>query len=588
MMGTYSFIGVSFYLTSEVSACVAHARRLIQFFGGDAEAEVNLQSLLASKTAIGGHQQGFLSDEPIIMDKRHAILFYRYGDTILLVGIYSLNLPAASSQLVPKEAKRWKAWFTDGPGVVPYSCLFAHLLEHQTSEPTTLNTEVVEIALSDNSTAKLRIIDDDFLLTAKKDSNSFHEWAFNSGHLFHLIVHVGKSKQYHEQLEKMFELDFQLQKANATFSAKDLNEVKHKCLNLETAIENILRAWKEANLNELEGSSLGRKLKSRNDLWKRRAQEILDEITDNVRMRDKNMKVENGIKATSIDVAIVIPLQEEFDVLHEIIKNDCKPEKHADTSAYDYVFSWPKSIGYRCVATFVGDMGETQASLRTQQIQTKWNPKTVVVLGIAAGISNDVKVGDVVVGTIINSYLQNAKAVPKGATSYSFEFSGEVYRSSSDLVNESRHLPYAHQKIFQKWCGSAQQRLYGDLSEGQIRNLTTNGLVREAPIVQTGHIASGPVVAAAKAFIAKVKEKDRKYLALEMESGGVLAAVYQVGDPSRSLVVRGISDFGDSRKDELDAVGGGGLRKYAMQNAIHFLWALMECGALPKAESVNP
>jgi len=291
----------------------------------------------------------------------------------------------------------------------------------------------------------------------------------------------------------------------------------------------------------------------------------------------------------TIDVAIVIPLQEEFDELHRKIADSCRPATVEGTGAYDYLFSRPGATGdYRCVATFVGDMGETKAGLRTQQIRTKWNPKTVVVLGIAAGISKDVMVGDVVVGTLIDSYLQNVKAVDKGATSYSFEFSGEAYRPSGDLVNESRHLPYAHRAAFQAWCDSAQQRLQGALSETQINELTEKGLLRAQPVAETGHIASGPVVAAAKAFITQVKKKDRKYLALEMESGGVLAAVYEVGDPSHSLVIRGISDLGDGRKDELDAVGSGGLRRYAVQNAIQFLWGLMECDALPKAESTNP
>lgn len=292
---------------------------------------------------------------------------------------------------------------------------------------------------------------------------------------------------------------------------------------------------------------------------------------------------------SAIDVAIVIPLQEEFDELHNEIADGCQPEKVEGTGAYDYLFSRSGATGiYRCVATFVGDMGETKAGLRTQQIRTKWSPKTVVVLGIAAGISKDVMVGDVVVGTLIDSYLQNSKAVDKGTTSYSFEFSAEAYRPSGDLVNESRHFRYAHQTAFHAWCASAQQRLQGALSEAQVKELTEKGLVRAQPVAETGHIACGPVVAAARAFIKQVKKKDRKYLALEMESGGVLAAVYEVGDPSHSLVIRGISDLGDGRKDELDEVGGGDLRRYAVQNAIQFLWGLMDCDALPKSELVKP
>ena len=50
--------------------------------------------------------------------------------------------------------------------------------------------------------------------------------------------------------------------------------------------------------------------------------------------------------------------------------------------------------------------------------------------------------------------------------------------------------------------------------------------------------------------------------------------------PQRMVVVRGISDFGDERKTQLDKVGDGALRRYAMQNAIDFVFALVENGIL--------
>ena len=42
------------------------------------------------------------------------------------------------------------------------------------------------------------------------------------------------------------------------------------------------------------------------------------------------------------------------------------------------------------------------------------------------------------------------------------------------------------------------------------------------------------------------------------------------------MMLRGISDFGDKRKKDLDKIGRGGLRRYAMSNAIKLLWHFME------------
>ena len=52
--------------------------------------------------------------------------------------------------------------------------------------------------------------------------------------------------------------------------------------------------------------------------------------------------------------------------------------------------------------------------------------------------------------------------------------------------------------------------------------------------------------------------------------------------PKRALAIRGISDLGDDRKKELDAIEDGLLRRYAMRNAVRLLWALMDAEALPR------
>ena len=55
--------------------------------------------------------------------------------------------------------------------------------------------------------------------------------------------------------------------------------------------------------------------------------------------------------------------------------------------------------------------------------------------------------------------------------------------------------------------------------------LREKGWLNDEPVFKEGPIASGPVVAAAKEFVAWVLSTNRNYLGLEMESGGVLAAV---------------------------------------------------------------
>jgi hypothetical protein len=61
-------------------------------------------------------------------------------------------------------------------------------------------------------------------------------------------------------------------------------------------------------------------------------------------------------------------------------------------------------------------------------------------------------------------------------------------------------------------------------------------------------------------------------------------------DPAQRdvFVIRAISDLADHRKGALDEIGGGALRRYAMENGLDFLWALIEAGVLSRGPTPEP
>jgi hypothetical protein len=83
------------------------------------------------------------------------------------------------------------------------------------------------------------------------------------------------------------------------------------------------------------------------------------------------------------------------------------------------------------------------------------------------------------------------------------------------------------------------------------------------------------VVGAAKAFTDELLEIDRKFLALDMEAAGVVKAASDRLNPVRVLVVRGISDFADERKKEIDNQGKGAWRRLGVRNATSFCVSLL-------------
>lgn len=308
-----------------------------------------------------------------------------------------------------------------------------------------------------------------------------------------------------------------------------------------------------------------------------------------MRINKKRKASEQVDDTRPVDVGIVIALKEEFTILHGEIKGSCVPIKDPKTSDYDYLFERQSEAGYpyRCVTTFGGEMGERKAALVTQRLISRWEPMTVVVLGIAAGIDGDVRIGDVVVATQIESYLEDSKAVAgEGKNDYTLTLAGKVYRATEHLIKEIRNFEFVHEDLFLQWGASAAEDLENLLAAAENEQLSKQNIIRATPNLIDGPIASGPTVAAATSFIKAVKEKNRKFLALEMESGGVLATIYEAVDQSKSLVLRGISDFGDERKKALDQTKDGALRAYAMRNTVRFLWALLKAGTLPQQPQI--
>ena len=74
-------------------------------------------------------------------------------------------------------------------------------------------------------------------------------------------------------------------------------------------------------------------------------------------------------------------------------------------------------------------MGQLNVALLTRDIVQNWNPKKVILVGIAGGLSGDTKLGDVVVADQIVDY-ELGKITPTGATPR-----WSAYRSDPYLID---------------------------------------------------------------------------------------------------------------------------------------------------------
>ncbi|MEV5321483.1 5'-methylthioadenosine/S-adenosylhomocysteine nucleosidase [Streptomyces sp. NPDC052687] len=163
----------------------------------------------------------------------------------------------------------------------------------------------------------------------------------------------------------------------------------------------------------------------------------------------------------------------------------------------------------------LGEGERTAASLTTQLIE--WlRPEAVLFVGVAGSLKDDIAIGDVVVGTKVYG-IHGGKWAPGG-----FLSRPESWPGSNALVQAARSA------------------------------------ARDMSAVRTHFkpIASGDVVLAdAESEIAKhLREQYNDAAAIEMEGSGAAHAAHLSGQV-HALVIRGISDRADARKDTADAAG---------------------------------
>jgi nucleoside phosphorylase len=284
----------------------------------------------------------------------------------------------------------------------------------------------------------------------------------------------------------------------------------------------------------------------------------------------------------AVDLGIVIPMKEEFREFFSEARGHLEHEVDYQLGEHYYRFTKP-GTDYRCIATVVGDQGDEASLLATERLIAKYSPTSVAMIGIAGGLSSDVRLGDVVLATSIDSYFTSGAAVPnQEGEGFVLHFGGKVFELDSVLCKTIAALEFTDPDQFERWRLSCAADLEGELGD-TLATLQGRGLLpARSPTLHDGKLAAGPVVGKSEAFARQLLNRDRGLLAMEMESGGLARSVYSRTGPPPTIVLRGISDYADERKRYLDGFGCGALRRVAVRNALRFLWLLIDMAVVPR------
>ena len=250
----------------------------------------------------------------------------------------------------------------------------------------------------------------------------------------------------------------------------------------------------------------------------------------------------------SIDFAIIVALQEELNAIKHYFPELKLVQSSKEQTRRYYTASIPTQNGgsYRIVATLLNSMGNLEAAHAAADLINTWNPRYILVNGIAGGLNQrDQDFGDIVVSESV-IYYELGKIV--GAE---MEQRNKQFLSDQTLLSSLLNFSNAN------WRLTLPARPDGK---------PTSNL---CPHIHIGPIASGEKVIADSDTINKLKKYHRNLIAVEMESAGVASAAFSALKKIGFIAVRAICDFADSSKNDQ-------WHGYAAKSAASYLRAFLE------------
>lgn len=259
-----------------------------------------------------------------------------------------------------------------------------------------------------------------------------------------------------------------------------------------------------------------------------------------------------------VDFVIVTALPEERDALLAVLPGALKLDKgsrdiHTFHTARIKTHRKDKAE-YAVIITCLVKMGPITATAQTVSVVTRWQPRYVLLVGIACGIRGAVNHGDILVATQVADYtIGKQEGGPR-------KINWDVHPCGVSLLDSANDLG-------DTWRKGIRVKRPG---EGE-------------PAREKGVVASGGDVIQDDEIIVTYSKSWPKLIGIEMESGGVAAAVHQSADRPEFLMIKSVSDFGKDKHDpEITP-----WREYACAAAAAFATALMKSGPAPSRAITN-
>lgn len=259
-----------------------------------------------------------------------------------------------------------------------------------------------------------------------------------------------------------------------------------------------------------------------------------------------------------VDFVIVTALPEERDALLAKLPGARKLDKGIKDIHTFYAAKVKTSrkdrSEYSVIVTCLIKMGPITATAQTVSVVTKWQPRYVLLVGIACGVRGAVNHGDVLIATQVADYTIGKQ---EGGTR---KINWDVYPCGVSLLDSAN-----------------------DLSDNWQRGIAWARPGAGEAASEKGVVASGGDVIQDEEIIATYSKAWPKLIGIEMESGGVAAGIHQTADRPEFLLIKCVSDFGEDKHDAEVTPW----RSYACHAAAAFAVALIRSGPSPSQAITN-
>ncbi len=235
----------------------------------------------------------------------------------------------------------------------------------------------------------------------------------------------------------------------------------------------------------------------------------------------------------NVDVVILTALVDpEFEAVLQLNCNWQQQRIHNDPTIYykGEIVNGDKK--FNLIAAYASRKGMPSSAALATKMSVLFKPKYIVMLGICAGLKDQVNLGDIIVADPTWDWGSGKHKVHNGSSIF-------------NIAPYQAHLE-AHLR------SDLQDMIRSGVVVSKVRSSWTGEVPAGSLSIKMGPVASGAGVLSDQDLVKEIKENQNKDLiGLEMEAYAVMSAVeYSVNSSPKALVIKSVCDFADEHKDD--------------------------------------